>query len=236
MKRSKTLFLFISLVLLIILRFFTTRPVYKNGDNVRITSSVLSDPIRYSTSQGIKIAGLKVYLPLYPEVSYGDKIIVEGVTQNGKLEKAKLVKILDEKSFLSGFRNRVIRFYQEVLPANEAGLVGGVVLGSKNSLPKSFYDYTKNIGVAHIVVASGTNVTFVVSFLMGATTLFLSRRKAIVFVILGIILYLFISGFDAPLIRAENISHLIASGEEESNTPTASERIIRPTKSSAFAV
>jgi competence protein ComEC len=169
---------------------------------VRITSSVLTDPIKYSTSQGVKLAGLKVYLPLFPEVSYGDKIIVEGVVKDGKLEKAKLVSILDEKTLLSGFRNSIIDFYQKVLPANEAGLLGGVVLGSKNSLPPDFYTYAKNIGVAHIVVASGTNVTFVVSFLMGIATLFFSRRKAIFFVILGIILYLFMSGFDAPLIRA----------------------------------
>lgn len=202
MKKSKTLFLFISLILLITLRYFTSRPVYKNGDTVRITSYVLSDPIKYSTSQGLKLAGLKIYLPVFPEVSYGDKIIVEGTAKNGKLEKAKLISILDEKTLLSGFRNRVIDFYQQVLPANEAGLIGGVVLGSKNSLPSDFYNYAKNIGVAHIVVASGTNVTFVVSFLMGMGTIFFSRRKAIVFVIVGIILYLFISGFDAPLIRA----------------------------------
>jgi competence protein ComEC len=37
---------------------------------------------------------------------------------------------------------------------------------------------------------------------MGVLTFFLPRRKAIFFVILGIILYLFLSGFEAPLVRA----------------------------------
>jgi competence protein ComEC len=202
MIKSKTWFLFISLILLIVLRFFTSRPAYKNGDNVRITANILSDPIKYSTSQALKLAGLKIYLPTFPEVSYGDRIVVEGTVNNGELDNPKLIKILDEKTLLSGFRNRVVAFYQQVLPSREAGLIGGVVLGSKNALPQDFYKETKKIGVAHIVVASGTNVTFVVSFLMGITTLFLPRRKAIAFVILGIILYLFISGFDAPLIRA----------------------------------
>ena len=202
------------LILLIVFRYFTTRPIYHSGDKVRITANVLSDPIKYSTSQGIKLAGLKIYLPLFPEVSYGDKIVVEGVTNKDKLDNPKLIKILDGKTLLSGFRNKVINFYQQELPAKEAGLLGGVVLGSKNSLPQDFYNATKKIGVAHIVVASGTNVTFVVSFLMGIATLVFSRRKAIVFVILGIISYLFLSGFDAPLVRAAVMAGLAFLAQE----------------------
>jgi len=222
MKKSKTWFLFISLVLLIIFRYFTTRPVYKNGDTVRITADVLSDPIRYSTSQGIKLAGLKIYLPPYQcngvgacrGVSYGDRIVVEGVVNNGKLDNPKLIKISDGKTFLSGFRNKIIDFYQQVLPEPMSGLLAGIVIGAKGALSSDFYNQTKALGVAHIVVASGTNITFVVSFLMGVLTLILSRRKAILFVILGIILYLFLSGFDAPLIRAAIMASFIFLGQE----------------------
>jgi competence protein ComEC len=202
------------LISLIVVRYFTTRSVYKNGDSVRITGSVLSDPVRYPTSQGVKLAGLKVHLPPYPEVSYGDKIVVEGVVDKDKLDNPKLVEILGGKTLLSGFRNKVVNFYQQVLPAREAGLIGGVVLGSKNSLPRGFYQETKNIGVAHIVVASGTNVTFVISFLLGVAALVLPRRKAIAFVILGIILYLFLSGFDPPLIRAAVMASLAFIAQE----------------------
>ena len=77
-----------------------------------------------------------------------------------------------------------------------------------------FYNQTKLVGVAHVVVASGTNVTFVVSFLMGVLTLVLPRRKAIAFVIVGIILYLFISGFDAPLIRAAIMASVLFLSQE----------------------
>jgi predicted membrane metal-binding protein len=41
---------------------------------------------------------------------------------------------------------------------------------------------------------------------MGVLTLFLSRKKAIFFVFAGIIFYLFMSGFDAPLVRAAIMS------------------------------
>ncbi len=208
------------IILLIIFRYFTTRPVYHNGDRVRITTTILSDPIQYPTSQYVKLAGLKSYLPHYPEITYGDKIVVEGTVNKDKLDndkkldKPKLIKIEDSKSFGSVFRNNIILFYQSVLPDPEAGLVAGTVFGAKGSLTQDFWDQVKKVGVAHVVVASGTNVTFVVSFLMGVLTLVLPRRKAILFVILGIILYLFISGFDAPIVRAAIMAVIVFSAQE----------------------
>lgn len=190
------------LILLIIFRYFTSRPVYENGDDVRISSSVLSDPISYPTSQYLKVAGLKVYLPKSPEISYGDKIVIEGIVNGGELKNPKLISVGGKKTFLSSFRNSVIRFYQESLPEPMGGLLAGIVIGAKGALSSDFYNLTKVTGVAHVVVASGTNVTFVVAFLMGIVTFFFPRKKSIPFVIFGIILYLFISGFEAPLIRA----------------------------------
>jgi competence protein ComEC len=202
------------LFLLIFVRYFATRPNYKDGDIVRITTSVLSDPIKYPTSQYLKVAGLKVYLPIIPEITYGDKIIVEGVVNNGKLEKPKLVSVGEGSTPLSVVRNSIISFYQKVLPEPMGGLMGGIVIGAKGALSSDFYNQTKLVGVAHVVVASGTNVTFVVSFLFGVMTLILPRKKAIPFVIFGIILYLFISGFDAPLIRAAIMASILFLSQE----------------------
>jgi competence protein ComEC len=212
--KIKNLLIFIFLVLLIIFRYFITCPIYHNGDRVRITSSVLSDPINYSTSQYLRLAGLKVYLPLVPEISYGDKIIVEGTVNNGKLENPELIKKGEKKTFLSRIRNSIISFYQKVLPEPESGLLAGIVIGARGALSSDFYDLTKSVGVAHVVVASGTNVSFVVSFLMGVLTLILPRRKAILFVVLGIILYLFMSGFEAPLIRATIMASILFLSQE----------------------
>ncbi len=206
--------IWILLISLIIFRYFTTRPVYSTGDRVRITSTIYSDPINYENSQYLKIAGLKVYLPKFPEVSYGDKIVVEGIVNNDKLDKPKLITTSEVKSFGSVFRNKIIDFYKEVLPDPEAGLIAGTVLGAKGTLTQNFWDQVKKTGVAHVVVASGTNVTFVISFLMGILTLILPRKKSIAFVILGSILYLFIAGFDAPLIRATLMAIIVFSVQE----------------------
>lgn len=195
-------FFWVFLVLLIVFRYFTTRPVYKNGDIVRVTSGVVSDPVTYGVYQYISVAGLKVYLPIFPEINYGDKIIIEGIVNGDKLEKPKLISQESLKNFGSGFRKRIIDFYLNSLPQPMSGLTAGVVLGSKGALSESFWEKTKNTGVAHVVVASGTNITFVIAFIFSLLNYFLPRRKSIPFIILSIILYLFLSGFQAPIIRA----------------------------------
>ena len=206
--------IWVLLLLLIIVRYFTSRPVYRNGDRVRITTVVYSDPTKYPGSQYLRLAGLKTYLPLSPEIYYGDKVIVEGVVDGDGLNDPKLISVNENSAPLSAVRKSIISFYNLSLPEPESGLLAGIVLGSRSSLSQDFYNKTKLTGVAHIVVASGTNVTFVVSFLTSVLFIFLPRRKAIPFVILGIILYLFISGFDAPLIRAAIMSSALFISQE----------------------
>lgn len=201
-------FLWIFLVLLIVFRYFTTRPVYGNGDIVRVTATVLSDPVTYGVYQYFSVAGLKVYLPIFPEINYGDNVVIEGTVKDGKLENPKLIFQENLKNFASGFRKKIIDFYSKTLPEPMSGLIAGVVLGSKGTLTEGFWQRVKNTGVAHVVVASGTNVTFVIAFIFGILNYFLPRRKSIPFVILSIILYLFLSGFQAPIIRAAIMASL----------------------------
>jgi hypothetical protein len=104
------------LFLLIVIRYFTTRLVYKNGDTVRITAVVYSDPVDYPGTQGLKIAGFTTYLLVFLEVSYGDLVVIEGSIDNGKLKNSKLITVIENRGLASGVRNKIIGFYQSILP------------------------------------------------------------------------------------------------------------------------
>lgn len=199
---SKEKILLVFLLVIVLFRFLTTKPVYQNGQKLRITTTVYSDPIKYETSQYLRIANLKVYLPLIPEITYGDSLVVEGIVEGDKLKSPKLINVRQPKLPTSILRKRIIDFYQSTLPSNYSGLVAGITLGAKGGIPGDFWEKVKKVGVAHVVVASGTNITFVTAFMVSTLSFFLPRRKMIPIVILSIVLYLFISGFDAPLIRA----------------------------------
>lgn len=201
------------LFLLIFVRFLSLKQTFQDGDRLRIDATVYSDPVIFVNSQYLKISGLKVYLPKHSEINYGDRIVIEGVVRDEKIENAKIISVKNG-SALSFFRNNITGFYEKVLPQPESGLLSGIVFGAKGKILPDFYDKTKSAGVAHVVVASGTNVTFVISFLSGFLFLFFSRKKAIPFIILGIILYLFISGLEAPLVRAAIMSSILFLGQE----------------------
>ncbi|HLD92088.1 MAG TPA: ComEC/Rec2 family competence protein [Patescibacteria group bacterium] len=189
------------LILLILFRYLSELPKYKNGDFVRISSRVYGEPIIYDREQYLVLYGLKIYLPKYPEINYGDRIIVEGTIKDKKLESAKLIKIVDDDGFVYELRQKLIGFYKSSLPEPFASLVAGITIGSKN-MPASFWEKLKTTGTAHVVVASGTNVTMVASFLISILTYFVSRKRAVFMAIAGIFMYVVLSGFDAPIIRA----------------------------------
>jgi len=202
------------LFFLALFRVLTFKVPVTDGQKVKITTRVLQEPQRFSNYQKLILENLTVYLDPYPEIFYGDEVVVEGVISQNKLVNAKLLKLQESRAVLPTFRKSLINFYQNNLPEPHASLVAGITLGSKSGLGKDFWDKLKNTGVAHVVVASGTNITLVAGFLVGLTTLFLKRRLAIVFVLAGIWLYAVLSGFDAPIIRAAVMGSLAFTAQE----------------------
>ncbi|MBU0572409.1 ComEC/Rec2 family competence protein [Patescibacteria group bacterium] len=180
----------------------TTRPVYSDGDKIKISTKVSSEPIKYDTSQRLILVGLKIYLPNYPEIGYGDKVVVEGIVRDGKLNDPKLISLEPVTGILYKTRNNIIRVYQKSLPEPHASLLAGLTLGSKAGLLAGFWEALKKTGTAHVVVASGMNVTLVASFLIGILIILLPRRKAIPLALVGVWIYSLLSGFDAPIVRA----------------------------------
>jgi competence protein ComEC len=115
---------------------------------------------------------------------------------------------------LYNFRARLIEVFQKVLPVKDAALVAGVTLGSKSSIPSDFWDSLKSSGTAHVVVASGMNVTLIAKFLISVLAIFFTRRKALVLAIGGIWLYVLIVGLDAPIVRAAIMGTLVFTAQE----------------------
>ncbi|MDP3994780.1 MAG: ComEC/Rec2 family competence protein [bacterium] len=219
--KSASSSLWFFMALLVLFRFVSTRPVYKNGETVRITSRVMQEPARYAFSQVISVAGLSVSLPLFPEVTYGDSVVVEGVVKDKKLVNGNLKMVIENRNWLYSFREKIIAFYQKSLPEPSASLVSGMVLGSKASIPEKFWEDLKNTGTAHVVVASGMNVSIVAGFLMGIMVLFLPRNRAIPFVLAGIVLYCVLSGLDAPIIRAAVMISVVFLAQETGRVASA---------------
>lgn len=196
------------MIFTVIFRFLTPKNNFQDGQIIKITSRVLQEPVRYSFKEKVDLLGFYFYLPLYPEVGYGDIISVKGVVKKKELINPELVSISSGNNLLFSFREKIIDFYRETLPEPHASLVAGITLGSKSEIPEKFWQDLKNTGVVHVVVASGMNVTFVAGFLISLLTVIFPRKRALIFAISGIWIYTILSGLEAPIIRAAIMSSL----------------------------
>ena len=87
------------------------------------------------------------------------------------------------------------------LPEPHASLLNGMLFGINLKTSNAFYEQLKVVGLLHIVVLSGMNITLVGSILINVFS-FISKRKAALITILIIILFIIFVGAQAPIIRA----------------------------------
>jgi competence protein ComEC len=190
------------LLALVLIRLATYNVNVPDGKRVRISGTLKSEPVAIDSKQRIAFSGIKIYLPMEPPISYGSFLTLEGTIEKGVLKDAKLIKFEEPKNIFYRVRNKMISFYTSALPQPHSALVAGAVLGSKSSLPNDFWNDLKATGTAHVVVASGMNVSLIAGFILSFLLTFLKRKWALIFSISAIWLYCYIVGFQSPIVRA----------------------------------
>ncbi len=87
------------------------------------------------------------------------------------------------------------------LPEPHASLLNGILFGINLNTNKLFYEQLKIVGLLHIVVLSGINITILASIVATATSNF-SKYISYLITILTIIFFILFVGFQAPIVRA----------------------------------
>lgn len=173
----------------------------------------------------------------YPEYRYGDLLKIEGKLQKPKNFKDENGKIFDYVSYLAkdnifyeiafpkvelvssgngnfiktklyDFKNKFIANFSLSIPEPHSSLLGGLLLGTKESLGKDLLNDFRKAGVVHIVVLSGYNITIVAESIMSFFS-FLPQFGSISFGALGIVLFAIMTGGGATVIRASTMALLV---------------------------
>lgn len=87
------------------------------------------------------------------------------------------------------------------LPEPHASLLNGILFGVNLKTTSGFYDQLKAVGLLHIVVLSGMNITLLAA-LIGEATLWLGRKLSVIFTAVSIIGFVIFVGPQAPIVRA----------------------------------
>ncbi|HCJ66957.1 MAG TPA: DNA internalization-related competence protein ComEC/Rec2 [Elusimicrobia bacterium] len=110
---------------------------------------------------------------------------------------------LSRKKFLETITKNLPR--EEGSPRGEAGeILAGILIGEKSQLTPEIKKIFIDAGVMHILVVSGLNVGFVIAifFWLFRWVFYLPRRTAMFLLFPVIVFYLFLTGAEAPVVRA----------------------------------
>ena len=98
-------------------------------------------------------------------------------------------------------RDSLIYVVSQSLPGREAALLNGMLWGEKD-FSKDFYNQLKNSGLLHIVVVSGSNMILVFKGIVEGLAKWIGRKWAIGMAWLVSLFYLYIVGWEIPIVRA----------------------------------
>ncbi len=104
--------------------------------------------------------------------------------------------------FFEKTRRFVKNIYFKLLPAEEAGILTGLMLGDNQSVSPAMYKIFAASGVLHLFAASGMNLIMFGGFIRGVLNVWMKRRRAEIIAILASIFYVFLSGFSPSILRA----------------------------------
>jgi len=237
------------------------------GEKTEIEGVIVRDPDRRDTTthltikleevDGVAIYGytkVLVYADRLTDVSYGDRVVVEGVVKKPEAFETDTHRTFNYPKYLlahgithvvsygtvnvvkSGEGNQIvarllqvkhffIRGIERVLPEPESALLAGLLLGEKQSLGNSITDAFRAAGVVHIIVLSGYNVALVIKAVLAIAGALLPRVAAFSIAGIAIVAFVLMTGASETTIRASLMAGIVLVAQLM-NRPTEGVRLL----------
>lgn len=181
-----------SSVLLVAARF----PEFQYGDKIKVTGK-LDLPKNFTNENGTEFDYISylskdkinflIYHPLIDPIS-SDRTGLHGIN-----------KIISD---LYTLKNNFIKNIESVVPEPNASLLAGLIFGAKQSLGEDLLEDFRKVGLIHIIVLSGYNITIIAWAFLSMASYIGKRNLGFVISVFGIILFALMVGLGATVIRA----------------------------------
>ena len=213
-------FLLLTLVILRLGVFYFFPISLQNNQPIHFSAVLLEDPKVVGNSQQFYLrygdfwqsTSLLITTNTDTEFAYGQTLTIDGTVKERLLKNKQPVMTIQNpkitaknEGFLPVFgslRQRIIAFCENNFSQPYSGLIVGIIFGVKSLLTYQITTSFRITGLSHIVAASGMNVTLVAGFLFAIFAGIFKRRGAIVASIVGIFVYVCLSGFQPSILRA----------------------------------
>lgn len=173
---------------------------YINTRQHGVVKAVLMAPVDTSNHvQTVKTRGVSVYVWNHNMLKTGMCVVVD-------LDKKTLVGEDSDcdNSLILAFayiRDIIINRVNMAFPSPYSSILLGIVLGIEQEMPDKVHRSLSNGGLLHIIVASGYNINILLSVVVFLFRI-VNKYLLLSICLLSIFGYLFISGFNPPLLRA----------------------------------
>lgn len=197
---------------------------------------VVLDDVMYSDDP--REGKLLVWMPLYPEVGYGDELVFncrvqppepfEGFAYDTYLATKGIYAVCFQPQYIDvidvtdgsvlgtilTIKTHATDTLRAVLPEPHASFLSGLLFGGSTSLSSELKDDFRATGTSHILAASGYNVSiFSVAFLSFILSTRIGRRRGLILTSILLVLYVILAGASAAVIRAGVMGFLVVLGK-----------------------
>lgn len=160
------------------------------GDSVEVTAK-LEKPQAFETETGRMF-------------DYKEYLAKDGIGYTMSFAHVK-VREHDKGNFFIGFLFQINQWFQDslakVLPEPHSSLAGGITIGAKQSLGESLLDKFREVGLIHIVVLSGYNVTIIAEMIMRSLS-FLPNYLSLLAGVFTMTSFALMTGAGSTVVRA----------------------------------
>lgn len=229
MYRLVAFLIILAIILSARIYFYSQQPPkYLPGETVSISGIVWDDPQQFGRNQRVRLEGIVLIVPEYPQYQYGDNLSAIGmVEENTFVSKTgdTVTELVINRPHIQAnqppmfiraavwMRSRVITTFTSLLPRNEAALILGITLGVRSEFSKEMLDIFTQTGILHVVAASGSNVAIVAGVMLFSLQHVVTRKFSIVLTVFAIGWYAVLAGFDPAIIRASIMALITLSAQ-----------------------
>lgn len=206
---------------------------YYYEQNLKFRGLVVEEPNRSDGKQKLAVqpqdlkGKILVWEEMYPEYSYGDFLEIKcGFKKPEQLDDFRYDKYLarsdiyalcyqpkikllakDKGNIFVSAALKTKKYFEfrlaKTVAEPQAALISGILLGSRQSIPKKLAENFNTTGLTHIVAVSGFNITIMVVMLSALLKqLSIARKKAFWLIVVILIFFAILTGLGASVIRA----------------------------------
>ena len=172
-------------------------PIFSYGDRLELKGN-LEKPENFVNEQG----------NVFNYISYLGKDAIYYLLTFPEVERVGIGAGNSVKRTLFATKEKYLDSVERLIPDPEVSLLGGLVVGAKQSLGSELQDKFRKTGIIHIVVLSGYNVTIIAEAIMRVLA-FLPKVASLSIGGITILLFALMTGASATIVRASIMAVLV---------------------------